>query len=295
MNGAQSKRGNVIKSGGRLSGVLIHLFFIFLCIVMIYPFWHTIVGSMMKYGEYFSKTVFLWSSDPTLEAYRVILNTGLIKNPMVNTVMITAAGTAASLFVTAFVAYGLSKSFPGKSLVMSLIIFTMFFRGGIIPNYILYKQMGLIDNRLVLILPTLINTFNLIILKTQFSGFPLEIEEAARIDGCREYGIFLRIVLPLSIPMLVTIGLFYAVAYWNTFFPSLFYMTKDHLRTLQDYLYRIVKTQNAEDLGMYVSRTVSLESVRMANVVMVIAPIILVYPFLQRYFVKGAMVGAIKG
>lgn len=289
------RRKNTIANGGKGSMMLIHVFFILMCVLMLYPFWHTIIGSLLRYDEYFSKTVFLWAANPTLEAYRVILGTGLITAPMINTIFITVLGTFLSLFVTAFVAYGLSKEFPGKTLIMSLIVFTMFFKGGIIPNYILYKQMGLINNRAVLILPVLINTFNLIVLKTQFSGFPAELEEAARIDGCKEYGIFLRIVLPLSVPMLITIGLFYAVSYWNTFFPSLFYITKDSLRTLQDYLYRIVKTQNAEDLGMYVSRTVSLESVRMAAIVMVIAPIIVVYPFLQRYFVKGAMVGAIKG
>ncbi len=289
------KGKNAIKSGNTVSTVVIHAFFILVCVVMIYPFWHTIIGSLLKYDEYFGKAVFLWTTAPTLEAYRVILNTGLITAPMSNTIAITLVGTALSLFVTAFVAYGLSKDFPGKSLIMALIVFTMFFKGGIIPNYILYKQLGLTNTRAVLILPALINTFNLIILKTQFTGFPAELEEAARIDGCKEFGIFLRIVIPLSIPMLITIGLFYAVSYWNTFFPSLFYITKNHLRTLQDYLYRIIKTQNAEDLGMYVSRTVSLESVRMAAIVMAIIPIVVVYPFLQRYFVKGAMVGAIKG
>lgn len=289
------KRKNAIKTGSLPSTIFIHAFFILACVLMLYPFWHTIVGSMLQYEEYFSKTVFLWPSAPTLEAYRVILGTGLIQAPMLNTILTTIVGTTLSLFVTAFVAYGLSKAFPGKSLIMALIVFTMFFKGGIIPDYILYKQLGLINNRAVLILPALINTFNLTILKTQFGGFPAELEEAARIDGCREYGIFLRIVIPLSVPMLITIGLFYAVSYWNTFFPSLFFITKDHLRTLQDYLYRIIKTQNAEDLGMYVSRTVSLQSVRMAAIVMAILPIVVVYPFLQRYFVKGAMVGAIKG
>jgi putative aldouronate transport system permease protein len=239
--------------------------------------------------------VYLWSSDPTLEAYRVVLRTRMIMAPMYNTVLITIVGTIFSLFTTSFVAYGLSRRFPGKALIMSAIIFTMFFRGGLIPDYVLFKQLGLLNNRLVYILPAAINTFNLIILKTSFAAFPVEIEEAARLDGSRDFGIYFRMVLPLSIPMLVTIGLFYSVAFWNTFFPSLFFVRSQELRTLQDYLYRIIKTQDAEDLGMYISRTVSMESVRMATIVLVIAPIVAVYPILQRYFVKGAMIGAIKG
>jgi putative aldouronate transport system permease protein len=155
--------------------------------------------------------------------------------------------------------------------------------------------MGLLDNYLVFILPATVNAFNLIILRTHYINFPVEIEEAARIDGCQDFGIFIRIVLPLSVPMLITIGLFYAVSYWNTFFRSMFFITKDQMRMLQDYLYRILKAQDAEDLGMYVSSTVSLETVRMGNIVMSILPIIIAYPMLQKYFVKGAMVGAVKG
>ena len=289
------RQANRIRQNGLVSDLLIHSVFVLTSVVMIYPFWHTIVGSFLKYEEYFRKTVYLWSSEPTLEAYRVVLRTGLIRSPMYNTMLITAVGTIYSLFVTAFVAYGLSKKFPGKTLIMSLIVFTMFFRGGIIPDYVLYRHLGLLNNRLVFILPATINTFNLIVLKTSFGAFPVEMEEAARIDGSNEFGVFFRMVLPLSIPMLVTIGLFFAVAYWNTFFPSLFFVTRPELRTLQDYLYRIIKTQDAEDLGMYISRTVSMESVRMANIVLVIAPIVLLYPVLQRYFVKGAMIGAVKG
>jgi putative aldouronate transport system permease protein len=292
---AAGRRGNRIRQNGRVSDALIHFVFFVTCVAMLYPFWHTVVGSFLKYEEYFDKTVYLWSSDPTLEAYRVVLRNGLIRAPMYNTILITVVGTVYSLSVTAFVAYGLSKRFPGRTVIMSLIVFTMFFKGGLIPDYVLYKQLGLLNNRLVFLLPATINTFNLIVLKTSFAAFPVEMEEAARMDGSNEFGVFFRMVLPLSIPMLVTIGLFFAVHYWNTFFPSLFFVTKPHLRTLQDYLYRIIKTQDAEDLGMYISRTVSMESVRMANIVLVIAPIVLVYPVLQRYFVKGAMIGAIKG
>lgn len=278
-----------------IADTLIHALFILICIIMLYPFLHVIMGSFMKYDEYFAKYIFVWVDDPTLDAYRIVLEGGKFTQALQNNIAITVVGTIVSLFVTAVVAYGLAKQFPGRKIMMTLIVMTMFFSGGIIPQYIMFRQLGLLNNFLVFILPAAINTYNLIILRTQFQTFPQELEEAARIDGCNEFTIFLRIVLPLSIPMLVTIALFYAVAHWNVFFKSMFYITKDHMRSLQDYLYRIIKAEDAEDLGMYISTTVSLETVRMANIVMSILPIIIVYPLLQKYFVKGAMVGAVKG
>jgi putative aldouronate transport system permease protein len=262
---------------------------------MLYPFWYTLIGSMMKYEEYFAKTLFLWPETPTLEAYRLVLRTGLIYGPMKTNIFITVFGTTYSLLFTAFSAYGLSKKFPGSRLIMIMIVFTMFFSGGLIPQYILYRRLGLINNILVYILPMSVNTFNLIIMRTNFMGFVPEIEEAARIDGCNAFSIFFRIVLPLSGPILATIGLFYAVSYWNMFFTSIFFITSNNLRTLQDFLYRIIRATEAEDLGLYASKTVSMSSVKMATTMLVISPILIVYPVLQKYFVKGATIGAVKG
>jgi len=176
-----------------------------------------------------------------------------------------------------------------------MIVFTMFFSGGLIPQYVLYRRLGLLNNILVYILPSSINTFNLIVTRTYFQGFLPDIEEAARIDGCNAFSIFFKIVLPLSGPMLATIGLFYAVSYWNMFFTSVFFITNNNLRTLSDFLYRIVRATEAEDLGYYVSKVVSISSVKMATTMLVILPILIVYPMLQKYFVKGATIGAVKG
>lgn len=211
------------------------------------------------------------------------------------TIGVAFFGTLISMFFTSIAAYGLSKTFPGQKIVMGMIVLTMFFSGGIIPQFIMFRQLGLINNYFVYLLPAAIQTYNLIILRTHFQSFPQELEEAARIDGSSDFGIFFKIVLPLSIPMLVTIALFLAVAHWNVFFKSVFYITKDEMRSLQDYLNRIIKAEDAEDLGMFISSTVSLETVRMANIVMSILPIVIVYPFLQKYFVKGTLVGAVKG
>ncbi len=278
-----------------IADALIHFIFILISIIMLYPFIHVIMGSFMKYGEYFRKSLYIWVDDPTLEAYKIVLKGGKFTQALMNNINITVVGTAFSMLCTSLVAYGMSKEFPGRKIMTSLIVITMFFSGGIIPQFIMFRQMGLINNFFVFIFPAAINTYNLVILRTHFQSFPTELEEAARIDGCTDMGIFFRIVLPLSIPMLVTITLFYAVAHWNVFFKSVFYITKEEMRSLQDYLNRIIKAEDAEDLGAYISTTVSLETVRMANIVMSVLPIIIVYPFVQKYFVKGAMVGAVKG
>jgi putative aldouronate transport system permease protein len=278
-----------------ISSLIINSLFVFMSIIMLYPFWYTLVGSMLEYSEYFDKALFLWPDKPTFEAYRIIFSTNLIQDPMVVTILITVVGTVYSLLISSFVAYGLSKKFPGSSLLMYFIVFTMFFSGGLIPTYILYRQMHLINNILVYILPASINTFNLIVLRAYFSGLPAELEEAAKIDGYNEFSIFFKIVLQLSKPILATIGLFYAVHYWNTFFPSLFYVTSPKLRTLQDYLYRIIRAGDAEDLGLYTSKIVSLQTVKMANIILVISPIVIIYPFVQKYLVQGATIGAVKG
>lgn len=278
-----------------IADALIHTLFILISILMLYPFIHVIMGSMMKFNEYFSKSLFIWVNDPTLEAYRIALGTGKFQPAMINTILVTVVGTFWSLFFTSIFAYGMSKEFPGRRLIMTLAILTMFFSGGIIPQYIMYRQMGLLNNYLVFILPATINTYNFIILRTHFLSFPAEIEEAASIDGSGYFRTYLQIVLPLCVPMLITIGLFYAVAYWNTFFKSVFYITKDNMRMLQDYLNRIINAEDSEDLGQMVSSTVSMQTVRMANITMSILPILVAYPLLQKYFIKGAMVGAVKG
>lgn len=290
-----SRKNTIKEKNAWIADCLIHGLFVVICILMLYPFLHVIMASFMQYDEYFGKSLYVWVDKPTLDAYKIVLNSGKFMPAMRNTIGVTIIGTLFSLLVTAITAYGMSKKFPGQKLIMTMIVITMFFDGGIIPQYIMFRQMGLLNNYLVFILPATVNAFNLIILRTHFINFPMEIEEASRIDGCNDYGIFVRMVLPLSIPMLITISLFYAVAYWNTFFKSIFFITKDDMRLLQDYLYRILKAQDAEDLGMYVSSTVSLETVRMGSIVMSILPIIIAYPLLQKYFVKGAMVGAVKG
>lgn len=278
------------------------VFFTTASLVTLYPFWHCLVGSLIPYHIYMQKVLMLWPDNLTFDAYAFVLKQGQIFNPLKVTVAITVVGTLANLMVTTFVAYGLSKKFPGSVLITYMVVFTMFVSAGLIPNYLLYKQLNLINSIGVYIIPCLINTFYLIIMRTYFSGFPGEVEEAAHIDGYSDFGIFFRIVLPLSKPMLAAIALFTAVDYWNTFSQSVFFITDFNKKTLQDFLYMMINdnAMNGAGTGMStmagsLGKTVFAETIKLANTVISVIPILIVYPFLQKYFTSGIMIGAIKG
>ncbi len=267
-------------------------FFAIVLVIMLYPFWHVLVGSFVSEGEYYQKLLFLWPSEPTLENYRIIVTEGNVIPPLLNTVLITAIGTSISLMFTAYLSYGLSKRFPGVALMMQIIVFTMIIDPGIIPRYLLMKELGLLNSRLVYFLPALAYPFHVIIMRTYFRSLSSELEDASRIDGCSDFGHFFRIVLPVSKPILATIGLFLAVMFWNTFFPSLFFITDDSKKTLQEYLYRIVTEDVSE---FFAEDRYFTDTVKLANIIVVTLPILLVYPFVQKYFVKGIMLGSVKG
>ncbi|HML47931.1 MAG TPA: carbohydrate ABC transporter permease, partial [Clostridia bacterium] len=247
--------------------------------------------------------LYLWPRVFTLESYRFVFAQGKIFSPMRVTAAITLAGTAINLFMTAFMSYGMSKPYPGNKLVSYMVVLTMFVSAGLIPNYMLFRKLRLLNNVWVYILPSMINTFYLIILRTNFAGFSREVEEAAIIDGCGDYGAFFRIVLPLSKPILAAIALFTAVDYWNTYAASVYYVTDAGKKTLQDYLYMLLSDSatnaggmGATAIGSTAGRSaVFSENIKLANTMIAILPILLVYPFLQRYFTSGMMVGAIKG
>ena len=272
--------------------VAIYSFFAVMIVIMLYPFWHAIMASFMTPPEYYSKTIFLFVNRPSLINYRSIFADGAIWRPMFNTVFITILGVVCSLSFTAWLSYGLSKRFRGSVLIMQLIVLTMIIDPGLIPRYLLYRELSLINSYGVYILPALTYPFFVIIMRTNFQSMPQELEDAARIDGCNEFGHFMHIALPLSKPMLATIGLFISVDFWNTLFPSLFFITKDSHKTLQDFLYRIVTDEFSEGFSTELYFT---ETVKMANIILTTLPILLVYPFVQGYFIKGMMIGSVKG
>lgn len=279
--------------------VALVIFFALLAVITLYPMWHCVVGSLMTYAEYMQKTLLIWPDELTLESYKFVFDQGKIYAPMKTTVLITIVGTVCNLVFVTWMAYGLSKKFPGSTLFTYIVVFTMFLNPGLIANYMLFRSLKLLNTLKVYILPYLINTFYLIILRTNFAGFPGELEEAARIDGASEYGTFFRIVLPLSKPILATIALFTAVDYWNTYAQSVYFVSDASKKTLQDYLHMLLSNNSNNSAGAGISvggMSVGFsETIKLANTVIAVLPILVVYPFLQKYFTNGFMIGALKG
>ncbi|MEU3982321.1 carbohydrate ABC transporter permease [Streptomyces sp. NPDC026672] len=242
----------------------------------------------------------LWPDDPSLSAYAALLSGGLVSKAMLVSVGVTVVGTALSLLGSVSLAYGLSRpgSFGHKPVLM-LLLMSMLFAPGVIPSYLMVKQLGLINSYWSLILPTMINAFNVIVLRSFFMGIPKELIDSARIDGASELSILTRIVLPLSRASVAVIGLFYAVTYWNAFFNALLYINDAAKWPIQMVL-RTYVVNNAALSGGQVDVAAGAplppaQSLQAAILVLSIVPIVIVYPFLQRHMNKGVMVGAVKG
>ena len=235
----------------------------------------------------------------TLDAYRLVLQNPMIAIGYRNTLFYVIVGTALNISLTCLGAYALSRqNVMLKKPITILIVFTLFFNGGLIPTYLLVGQtLQMQDTVWALIVPTAINTFNLIILKTAFESVPASLEEAARIDGANDFTILFRIVLPLSLPALAVVVLFYAVGHWNAYFNALIYIRSRDLYPLQLVLREILITSNIESMTTSVSSGDALQigqTIKYATIVVATLPILVIYPFLQKYFVKGALIGAIK-
>ncbi|MFK0286824.1 carbohydrate ABC transporter permease [Streptomyces sp. NPDC090499] len=242
----------------------------------------------------------LWPHHPTLLAYRALLNGGIVSRAILVSVGVTVVGTALSLVSSVFLAYGLSRpgSFGHKP-VLLLLLMSMLFVPGVIPSYLMVKQLGLINSYWSLILPSMINAFNVIVLRSFFMSLPTELVDAARIDGASEWKILTRLVLPLSKASVAVIGLFYAVTYWNAFFNALLYMN-DASKWPMQLVLRTYVVNNAALGGGQVDVAAGAplpptQSLQAAILVLSIVPIVVIYPFLQRHMNKGVMVGAVKG
>lgn len=233
-----------------------------------------------------------------MDAYKEILKRSQIWLAMRTTVVVTIMGTALSLLLTVCAAYALSRDYlPGRKLFTGFILFTMYFGGGMIPTFLVVKQVGLYDSIGALFIPQAVNVFNFIVMRTFFRELPRELEEAARIDGASDIQTLIKIILPLSLPIIATIGLFYAVGYWNGYFDALLYIQNPDKYTLQLRLRSLLfgdelnNSANLEGVGTQVMT----QSLKMATVAVSTIPILIVYPWLQKYFVKGVMVGSVKG
>ncbi|WP_405753224.1 carbohydrate ABC transporter permease [Streptomyces sp. NBC_00012] len=243
-----------------------------------------------------SSGLVLWPDHPTLDAYRTILTGGVVTRALIVSVGITVLGTLASLLVTVGMAYGLSRrDVTGSRFILMTALFTMLFNAGIIPNFLLVKGLGLYDTYAALVMPTLVSAFNLVVLRSFFMSLPEELYDAAKVDGAGDFRILVRIVLPLSKAVLAVISLFYAVTYWNAFFNSLLYLNDSDKWPLPMVLRTYVlqgQSLNAASAGEVLAPQ---QAVQMAVLVIAVVPILCVYPFLQRYFTKGVLTGAVKG
>jgi putative aldouronate transport system permease protein len=241
----------------------------------------------------------LWTNEPTLDSYRAVLSGGIVTRALLVSAGITVVGTALSLVSTIALAYALSR--PGSLLqkpILLMTVFTLLFNPGIIPMYLTVKQLGLLDSYLALILPVLVNAFNVIVMRAFFQEIPRELRESAYMDGAGEMRILLRIVLPLSKAVVAVIGLFYAVAYWNAFFSAMLYLQSSEKWPLQLVLRTYVVNNTpigADQLSSNLENLPPQISVQMAILVISVLPILFIYPFIQKHFAKGLMVGAVKG
>ncbi|MET0424717.1 MAG: carbohydrate ABC transporter permease [Actinoplanes sp.] len=283
--------------GGRLFDVLNVVVLLALAAITVLPLMYVLAGSFASEAEIAARPFFLWPEKVVTDAYDYIFSTGTFVRALLTTIGVTAVGTAVQVLLTLTMAYPLSKrQLPGRTLVLNLVIFTLVFSGGMIPTYLVVRNLGLLDSYWALILPLAVNPFYLIIVKTFFQQLPEALEEAARIDGCTDLGVFWRIVLPLSKPIIATFSLFYAVGIWNDYMSPLLYINDSDKWTLQ-VLVRQLTAPNADPanaLNQLESVLFPEQGLKFAVIVIATLPILLVYPFLQKHFAKGVLIGSVK-
>lgn len=289
----------------KILDIVIYISLIILMIITLYPIIYIFSVSVSSTTAYESGRVMFLPVEFNLEAYKVILEAGTIPRSFVNSVIYTVLYTVVSLMLTTTMAYPLSRSkdrVAFKGFFSKLVIFTMFFNAGIIPNYLVVKGLGLMNSMWALILPAAISTYNLVVMRSFFEGIPVDLEEAAFIDGANEITIFWKIMLPLSKAALATVGLFYGVYMWNSWFSAMLYLQSDTKFPLQLIIRQIImQNQMAAELAamgdtsMMTAQTTNSVSLKYATLFLSILPMLAVYPFIQKYFVKGVMVGSVKG
>ena len=276
---------------------VIYVLITLLALICLYPFLNVLACSLSGYNPVLSGKVTFYPIDFTIEAYKQILGRTTIWTAMRTTVLITLLGTALSLALTILAAYGLSiQDLPGRRVMTGFILFTMYFGGGMIPTFLVVKGVGLYNTLGALFIPQSISVFNFIVMRTFFRELPDSLQDAARIDGASYLQVLFKIILPLSLAVIATIGLFYAVGYWNSYFDALIYIQDGDKYTLQlrlrNMLFGSELGNAADDVG---GTVVMPQTLKMATVVVSTLPILVVYPWLQKYFVIGVMLGSVKG
>lgn len=286
----------------RIAGVFIYIILFFITLLVLYPLFFVLIASISAPETVMRGEVWLWPKELSFVGYeRLFANSELVRG-FLNTLLYTTTGTALNVLMTIAAAYPLSRvDFKGRHVFTLIIVFTMFFSGGMIPNYLLVKELGMLDTIWAIIIPSAVSVWNIIIMRTFFqSSIPKEMQEAAFIDGASNMRVLLRIVLPLSGPILAVMVLFYAVGHWNSYFSALIYLSDRANYPMQLFLREILvqgQMQEMVDISddSLARSLMDAEAIKYAAVIVTNLPMLLLYPFLQKYFVKGVMIGAIKG
>ncbi|WP_376774424.1 carbohydrate ABC transporter permease [Paenibacillus eucommiae] len=282
--------------------VLNYLILSMTLLIVLYPLVFVLIASLSSPETVIRGEVWIWPKGFNLDAYSRVFQNKDIMSGYLNTIMYTIAGTAINLVMTVLAAYPLSrKDLKGRNVIVMFMMFTMFFSGGLIPTYMIIKNMGLINTFWAMVVPNAVSVFNIIIMRTFFQHtIPNEVQEAAVMDGCSNMNILVRIVLPLSMPIIAVMILFYGVGHWNAYFNALIYLSDRDKFPLQLILREILVQNQTQDMMDLNSESASQQalvaaSIKYAVIIVTNVPVLLLYPFLQKYFVKGVMVGAIKG
>ncbi|MCM3574247.1 MULTISPECIES: carbohydrate ABC transporter permease [Mesobacillus] len=277
------------------------LIMLFICAITLYPIWYVLVNSLNDGVDAMRGGIYWWPREFTLENYKAVFETQGIVTSFGVTIAKTVIGTITHVFFTAMVAYAISRrDLYGRNFYMLVGVITMFFSGGLIPYFLLIRDLGLFDNFLVYIIPTMFNFFHLIIFVSFFRELPTSLEEAAKMDGANDFMIFIKVIIPLSMPVIATIALFQGVYQWNDYFAGVIFVNNPDLQPIQTYLYKVVAESSSNQMmtnaaGSIATKTVTSQSIKLATMVVTTLPIMLVYPFLQKYFVKGMLIGSVKG
>ena len=276
--------------------VIICVILVIYAALIIFPFWNAFVISISSEAAYLHADLLLWPTELDLTSYQQVFQDSGLWSGFGITCILLFFGTAYQLFFTVITGYALSRrGWAGKNLVMNMIIVTMFFGGGLIPYYYLIRDLGMMNTIWVMIIPGAIDTFNMLLMRNYFNSLPVEMEESAKIDGANDIVIFGKIFLPLSLPMLATIGLFFAVGNWNSWYNAMLFIPDKHeIWPLQQVLRNMIMKVNS-NIESPEAKTAFSQGMTMASIFFTIVPMMCFYPFLQRFFVKGIVVGAIKG
>lgn len=283
--------------GNKIFDIVNYTLLLLVALICVLPFVYVLAVSFTSPAEVARGGLILWPKEWSLASYRYIFSTDTLFRSMMVSIYITVVGTFINLLFTSLMAYPLAKStLRGRQWILLAVLFTMLFGGGMIPTYFVVKAMNLTNSLWALMIPNAISAFNLIVLKNFFQQIPDGLEDSARIDGCTDVGVLFRIVLPLSMPAMATFGLFYAVGHWNQFFSAILYINDSRMYPIQVLLRQIVILSQGSIGDTSIDNTeIQPLTIRMAVIVFATVPILVVYPFLQKHFAKGVMLGSVKG